>query len=389
MSLRRHGLCARSISPHRCIAINLKYGPSIQHDPIKLPASNESKASPKTSYISTMAQSKSTGQPKPSPLVSCDSPPLPQTPLPVSPHSRKHAPAIRTSSRQVHHLAAQAAKLEIRSNIRQDWSWPPSPSQSSAPLRITPSTQWRPRDSDTSALPSPQHSQSSISPLDPYKYDNPDSLGQPHVARQQKRHRITQEESLWNEGLATYLERRDAWVGARSTPRQTSDATLANNGSCIPATQATLISPSSPSSSSSLSRSPSPMPSLLPLPTPLLPPENPIRASITPAAYSSIYSKVVTQGLTPTVPVNLSDMVKVLVQGWKENGEWPPKGEVQLEAKAKTTATATGGIRKSSTGEGKRKAPASEIRAVREKKGTGLAIRGVGRMKRALGLRDE
>ena len=80
-------------------------------------------------------------------------------------------------------------------------------------------------------------------------------------------------------------------------------------------------------------------------------------------------------------------MVKVLVQGWKENGEWPPKGDAQPEAKSKNTAT--GGVRKSMIGEGKRRALPSEVRAVREKKGAGLAIRGVGRMKRALGLRDD
>ena len=81
-------------------------------------------------------------------------------------------------------------------------------------------------------------------------------------------------------------------------------------------------------------------------------------------------------------------MVKVLVQGWKENGEWPPKGEVQPEVKSKNSAI--GSVRKSIIGEGKRKALSSEVRAVREKKGgSGLAIRGVGKVKRALGLRDE
>lgn len=335
-----------------------------------------------------MAQPRFHGQPQSSPIGPRDCPPFPPTAHPVSAHSRKHAAALRPSPRQAHQLAAQAARLEIRSNIRQDWSWPPSPSQSTAPLRITPATQWRPRDSDTSAVPSPQHSPSSISPPDPYKYDNPDSLGQPHLARRKRRHRKTEEEKKWNEGLATYLERRDAWVGARTTLPESCDTKLANNGTSPSNSQETQSSPSSASSSSSpSSRSPSPTPSLLPLPLPLLPPENPIRASITPAAYSSIYSKVVTQGLTPTVPVNLSDMVKILVQGWKENGEWPPKGDGQPEVKSKTKAA--GGIRKSIIGEGKRKASGAEVRAVLEKKGTGLAIRGVGRMKRALGLRDD
>lgn len=39
---------------------------------------------------------------------------------------------------------------------------------------------------------------------------------------------------------------------------------------------------------------------------------------------------MIVQGLTPTVPINLSDVVKSLVQGWKEKGEWPPKPEGEL-----------------------------------------------------------
>ena len=341
-----------------------------------------------------MAELKPSAQSTPFHILPCDSPHMPSTPLSVSPRSRKHASAVRNSSRQVHQLAVRAAKLEIRSNVRQDWTWPPSPSQLSAPLRINPSTQWRTRDSDTSASPSPQQSPSSSAPLNPYKYDSPDSLAQPPATPQHRRRRRTQEESRWNQGLATYLERRDAWVGARNAPPQASETTLVDDGSCMSSPPPTPNSPSSSSSTSSISRSPSPTPSLLPLPPPLLPPENSIRASITPAAYSSIYSKVVTQGLTPTVPVNLSDMVRILVQGWKENGEWPPKGEEQPEAKSKATSTTktTGGIRKSVTSNGKRRLPAGELRVVREskdKKGAGLAIRGVGKMKRALGLGDD
>ncbi|KAF7593727.1 hypothetical protein BBP40_011019, partial [Aspergillus hancockii] len=52
---------------------------------------------------------------------------------------------------------------------------------------------------------------------------------------------------------------------------------------------------------------------------------NPIRASITPSMYPSIYSKVVVQSLTPTVPINLADVTKAIVQGWRSDGQWPPK----------------------------------------------------------------
>ncbi|OJD20915.1 hypothetical protein ACJ73_07747 [Blastomyces percursus] len=64
---------------------------------------------------------------------------------------------------------------------------------------------------------------------------------------------------------------------------------------------------------------------LIPVVEPLLPITNPVRASIKPAIYPSIYSKVVIQSLTPAIPINLSDITKALVQGWKADGEWPPK----------------------------------------------------------------
>ncbi|KAL2825140.1 hypothetical protein BDW59DRAFT_146470 [Aspergillus cavernicola] len=64
---------------------------------------------------------------------------------------------------------------------------------------------------------------------------------------------------------------------------------------------------------------------LIPVVPSLISTSNSIRASITPAMYPSIYSKVVIQGLTPTVPINLADMTKAMVQGWKADGQWPPK----------------------------------------------------------------
>ena len=62
---------------------------------------------------------------------------------------------------------------------------------------------------------------------------------------------------------------------------------------------------------------------LLPVAPPLLPADHPIRASITPSLYPSIYSKVVIQGLNPTIPINLADMTRCLVQGWQADGQWP------------------------------------------------------------------
>ncbi|KAI9666951.1 MAG: hypothetical protein M1831_001456 [Alyxoria varia] len=39
--------------------------------------------------------------------------------------------------------------------------------------------------------------------------------------------------------------------------------------------------------------------------------------------HTSIYSKVILQSLTPSVPINLQVLVSALVSGWKRDGEWP------------------------------------------------------------------
>ncbi|OQD72469.1 hypothetical protein PENDEC_c021G01093 [Penicillium decumbens] len=67
---------------------------------------------------------------------------------------------------------------------------------------------------------------------------------------------------------------------------------------------------------------------LIPVAPPFISSENPIRATIGPAIYPSIYTKVVVQGMTPTIPVNLADLTKAMVQGWKTDGQWPPKPAV-------------------------------------------------------------
>ena len=68
----------------------------------------------------------------------------------------------------------------------------------------------------------------------------------------------------------------------------------------------------------------------VPLYPPLFPSDNVLRSRIQPAAYSAIYSKIVVQCLTPNIPIPLTDMVRALVAGWKEEGQWPPQGTTGL-----------------------------------------------------------
>jgi len=106
-------------------------------------------------------------------------------------------------------------------------------------------------------------------------------------------------------------------------------------------------------------------PTLVPVPPPLVPLSNAVRAAITPQTYPGIYSKIVVQGLAPTIPVNLGDVVRAMVEGWKRDGEWPPKSKYEDEGEGKRAV-----------GEG-------------EGEGEGRVRRGVGRVKRVLGLGEK
>jgi hypothetical protein len=95
------------------------------------------------------------------------------------------------------------------------------------------------------------------------------------------------------------------------------------------------VAPSSPKPSPTpsdpprLARQPPPISKdaspLIPLAPPLLPTTHPVRARITPASYPEIYSKIILQSRTPSVPINLGTLLAALVAGWKADDEWPPK----------------------------------------------------------------
>ncbi|KAL8746336.1 MAG: hypothetical protein Q9190_001630 [Brigantiaea leucoxantha] len=338
---------------------------------------------------------------------------------------------IDAPTRQRRVAAAQAAKREILANVREDWSWP-LPADDSVPRfpRRRASTQWRARESDPSSSPSRSPSPSNA---DPYRFDSPDCVGEPYEARSGKRRRLAREELEWNKGLRVFMERRDTWTGAETTPKvdfgyegndsRNDDSTTcrgtallmskssephlqdlsiqdgkAESSESISSEQP--VSTTQPSSvhtrDSSLSNSealdaiprsphlprfshlhePDPPNPLIPIGPPLLSPtKHPDLSPITPAVYPAIYSKVVVQGVSPTFPINLKDMLHSLVQGWKDDGEWPPKSEpVQRLAGGHTRS----GIKKILRGDG-------------ETDGHGVerVARSVGKVKRALGLGDD
>jgi hypothetical protein len=101
---------------------------------------------------------------------------------------------------------------------------------------------------------------------------------------------------------------------------------------------------------------------LVPLAPPLLPTTHPIRARITPASYPEIYSKIILQSRTPSVPINLRTLLAALVAGWKADDEWPPK----------PSATA---LLEKSIGRKKASAPSGSTSRTQRKDGEGEGLR--------------
>lgn len=201
------------------------------------------------------------------------------------------------------------------------------------------------------------------------------------------RRRAARDEMTWNEGLACFEARRNAWTGAKTvrvrskpapsppvSPRSPRRFFFRRSISGSPPSP-TLINPSSPggSQSGAISDSSSiakddrdlkaqssrdsdriadrllPVETLLPIPHPILPPNNSFRASITPSIYLSLYDKVILNNLQPSCPINLADMIRACVTGWKRDGEWPPKPSApepmvvsMRRKKAKKASTANG-----------------------------------------------
>ncbi|KAF4813465.1 hypothetical protein CGCSCA5_v008515 [Colletotrichum siamense] len=236
------------------------------------------------------------------------------------------------------------------------------------PARFKPRLEWVSDLSDEEPVP--------LS-LSPFRFDSPDAIGAAVKAsvaeKRAARRRALREEMQWNEGLACFEARRNAWTGARTvrvrakpvSPTQTfsplsprrlffrssmsqpSPASLgaspsspphslqqrpSNDASAVVSDGSELTKELTASKSKESARSAAsaaavtyPVETLIPLPAPLLPPGNPMRASITPSVYISLYEKVIVHALTPSCPVNLSDMIRACVVGWKRDGEWPPK----------------------------------------------------------------
>jgi hypothetical protein len=283
--------------------------------------------------------------------------------------------------------------LAERVKVDWEWQWPrpdgPSISRPGSPL-ADPSElagnvsdvleeQWKERDewlsnaSDgdgpASAAVAGARQDSPGARDDPFCFGSPESVGSAirkhEMERKRRRKKRLAEEMAYNDGLRCFVQRRDAWTGARQVapsdngltrvrtkrssiysllPGRSTPADVepeSDNGlsrtrtkrssiySILPGRGSTTAEPES-EADSELDRA-----TEIPIAVPILPPENAMRASITPAAYNTIYEKVILQQLTPSCPMNLRDVTRSCVQGWKRDGEWPPKSTEPVKKKSR------------------------------------------------------
>ncbi|USP80699.1 mitochondrial aaa atpase protein [Curvularia clavata] len=221
--------------------------------------------------------------------------------------------------------AARAARRFLDERLRNDWDYPDVPAAGSAsdePVRDA--VDFRERYYGESESGDSDNEDEGVAP---YKFDSPESIGdvvaRTREARKRRRRERLEREMKENEGLRIWVERRDMWTGAAcvrkyGTGRQRQANQSPSATGSAPEDQATAPTGSEAQSTTITT------PDVVPV-APRLLDQNPIRASITPKAYPDIYQKIVVSSRTPSVPINLADMTKALVQGWKDADEWPPR----------------------------------------------------------------
>ncbi|WEW57207.1 hypothetical protein PRK78_002669 [Emydomyces testavorans] len=320
------------------------------------------------------------------------------------------------TSKEARERASREAKRYILQVVRNDWSYDPATASSAPPCSSTSAEgelssqgpkgrdvlEWRLREEDSSNSDREESRSAGENGTDPYRFECPDAIQDTLRERRRKRRKLIEDEMEWNPGLRIWTHRRDAWTGARvpykqktemmddvSKPRTSCDgsaggsssndtdeletagtvsrSTSAGSAPSITTTteaSSTHFSPTPPPLDHTTSRStitvpqPAEPPSssdepLVPVAPPLLPDSNPFRAYTSPANYPAIYNKLVVEGNTPAVPVNLLHMTRALVQGWTKEGQWPPRPtltrDVPVLKKKRPQALAESSIRPTTT----------------------------------------
>jgi hypothetical protein len=234
----------------------------------------------------------------------------------------------------------EAIKKFLGEVVKDDWKWEwlPPPPEPNSTQEGTPHSEvgdpveleWKERDewlsgaSDSEpdpSTPGPKFPMSVGSQKSPFRFDNPNDVGdaiqKTGQERKRRRKKRLREEMEVNDGLRCFIERRDAWTGARHIAPARAPSPTKRQSQSSGDGSSTAVELEEAEESDDVAE--------IPLAPSLIPPTNAMRKSIQPDAYNTIYDKVILQQLTPSCPMNLKDVTRSCVQGWKRDGQWPPK----------------------------------------------------------------
>lgn len=183
---------------------------------------------------------------------------------------------------------------------------------------------------------------------DPFRFENPDSVGEV-LKRKVERKKIRRQkrfvdELKENEGLRCFTVRRNVWTGAKIVRRPATNrpptAKTNGSGSADGAAPTNGDHPAAEVEHENGGKEEEDaeewldviLDTFIPIPPPLLPPSTPMRKAITPRNHTTIYDKIILGGQTPLCPINLQTVVSSCVEGWKRDGEWPPRSTVENNA---------------------------------------------------------
>ncbi|CCU74179.1 unnamed protein product [Blumeria hordei] len=231
----------------------------------------------------------------------------------------------------------RALRILLAEKVRNDWSfpWPPAEDSISETQGISTfqgtdqqtskftECEWKERDewlSNLSDVGEKISSNASTLPLTPNSpiitLSNSSSIEKIEDSLRERRRIVKanyEKELLWNDGLRCFTARRDAWTQARVTLRPELKSPTSS-------TQVDEENEEMDAGSKELELE---VVLEIPIAPSIIPADNFVRKSITPRAYSVIFDKVVMNSIVPTCPINLKDVIRSCVEGWKRNGEWP------------------------------------------------------------------
>lgn len=283
----------------------------------------------------------------------------------------------------------EAIRRILAGKVKEDWEWTWPQEDDDRPKTPViersqedpPAQDWTERDEwesnvsenedDDLAASKPLTAVNGEESKDPFRFDSPDGVGdtvrQTAKDRKARRRRKLEEEIRTNDGLRCFTHRRNAWTGARHV-RHTHPHSQSRSSTATSLSRHTSQSSSSTQVQPQLS-SPLAGPDQrideedgdgewtteIPIPPPILPPQTPMRRNITSRAHTTIYEKVILQSQTPFCPINLATVTRCCVEGWKRDGEWPPKGTEMdgVIAGVKRTNIGELGLAKDNTGTGR------------------------------------